>query len=416
MKLKDNDEGNSLPLFDPANELRNLVENTAPNQNVGLPITATDADGDSLTYTMEGQDKDRFTFVPATAQIQTKPGQTYDYETHELFVVDVIANDGQGGTKTAHVVIRVRDTDEPPQAPTGLTLVQAYPTSMALSWTEPDNSGRPPITGYDLQYRKSTESTWTAGPQGVTTTSDSITGLDPSTAYHVQVRANNDEGKGAWSSTLSRSTPSSSPGISITRTNLTVTEGDQTGVTYLIVLGSQPTADVLVYFSGYENSTVAPHRPATVFNSLNWNAPREVRLRTIEDADTTDETVTINHRVESDDADYHGITVSDLTVNVIDNDTPQVTGVWTQPGDRHLVVNWTATDKATGYKVQWQAPGDNYNTNARMATITSGSTTTHTIPNLTNGTEYTVRVTATWTGHTDGQESEEATGTPTATP
>ena len=59
-------------------------------------------------------------------------------------------------------------------------------------------------------------------------------------------------------------------------------------------------------------------------------------------------------------------------MTVIDNDTPQVIGVWTQPGDRQLVVNWTATDKATGYKVQWKAPGDNYNTNARMATITSG--------------------------------------------
>ena len=79
-------------------------------------------------------------------------------------------------------------------------------------------------------------------------------------------------------------------------------------------------------------------------------------------------------------------------------------------------MNWTATDKATGYKVQWKAPGDNYNTNARMATVTGGSTTTHTIPNLTNGTEYKVLVTATWTGHSDGQASEEATGTPTATP
>ena len=135
-----------------------------------------------------------------------------------------------------------------------------------------------------------------------------------------------------------------------------------------------------------------------------------------EDADTTNETVTITHRVESADANYEGITVPNLTVNVIDNDTPQVTGVRTQPGDRQLVVNWTATDKATGYKVQWKAPGDNYNTNARMATITSGSTTTYTIPNLTNGTEYTVLVTATWTGHSDGTTSEAVTGTPTATP
>ena len=359
---------------------------------------------------------DRFTFVPATAQIRTKSGQTYDYETHELFVVRVTADDGNGGTKTATVVIRVINVAEPPQEPTGLTLVQAYPTSMALSWTPPDNTGRPAITGYDLQYKKSNETTWTAGLQGITETSDSITGLDPSTSYHVQVRANNDEGNGTWSSTLAHSTPSLSPGVSITKTNLAVTEGDSTGEIYLVVLGSQPTDDVTVHISGYENSSVAPHRPAAVFNTGNWNAPRQVTLRANEDADTTDETVTITHAVTSSDADYNGIAVPDLTVNVIDNDTPKVTGVWTQPGNRQLIVNWNATDKATGYKVQWKAPGDNYNTNARMATITSGSTTTHTIPNLTNGTEYTVLVTATRTGYSDGQTSDAVTGTPTATP
>ena len=416
VNLKDNDGGNSLPLFDPANELRYLVENTPENQNVGLPITATDGDGDSLTYTFSGPDMDRFTFVPATAQLRTKSGQIYDYETHELFVVRVTADDDNGGTKTATVVIYVRDIDEPPPAPTNLTLVQAYPTSMALSWTAPDNTGRPAITGYDLQFKKSNESAWTAGLKGITTTSDSITGLDPSTSYNVQVRANNDEGNGTWSSTLSRSTPSSSPGISITKTNLTITEGNQTGVTYLIVLGSEPTTDVHVYISGYDETTVAPHSRSKTFNTGNWNVPRQVRLRTSEDTDTTDETVTITHRVESDDTDYEGIAVPDMTVTVIDNDTPQVTGVWTQPSDQQLTVNWTTTDKATGYKVQWKAPGDNYNTNARMATITSGTTTSYTIPNLTNGTEYTVLVTATWTDHSDGPRSDEATGTPTATP
>ena len=141
---------------------------------------------------------DRFTFIRLQPlRLQTKSGQTYDYETHELFVVRVTADDSNGGTKTATVVISVRNLAEPPQAPTGLTLVQVYPTSMALSWTPPDNTGRPAITGYDLQYKKSTESAWTAGPQGLTDTSDSITGLDPSTSYHVQVRANNDDGNGA---------------------------------------------------------------------------------------------------------------------------------------------------------------------------------------------------------------------------
>ena len=149
---------------------------------------------------------------------------------------------------------------------------------MLLSWTPPDNTGRPVITGYDLQYKKSNESAWTAGLQGITETSDSITGLDPSTSYNVQVRANNDEGNGTWSSTLSRSTPSLSPGVSITKTNLTITEGNQTGVTYLIVLGSEPTAEVLVYFSGYSNSTVTPHSTVIVFNSQLWDAPHQVTL------------------------------------------------------------------------------------------------------------------------------------------
>ena len=83
-------------------------------------------------------------------------------------------------------------------------------------------------------------------------------------------------------------------------------------------------------------------------------------------------TVAITHTAVSADANYDGTAISNLTVTVIDNDTPQVTRVWTQPGDRHLVVNWLAADKATGYKVQWKAPGDNYNTYSRSATIRRG--------------------------------------------
>ena len=142
--------------------------------------------------------------------------------------------------------------------------------------------------GYDLQYKKSNESTWTAGLQGITATSDSITGLDPSTSYHVQVRANNNEGNEPWTSTLSRSTPSSSPGISITKTNLTVTEGDQTGVIYLIVLGSEPTADVTVNIGGYAGTNVSTDMSAKVFNTGNWDQPRQVTVTTTEDANTRD--------------------------------------------------------------------------------------------------------------------------------
>ena len=94
----------------------------------------------------------------------------------------------------------------------------------------------------------------------------------------------------------------------------------------------------------------------------------------------------------------------------------QVMGVGVAPGNAQLVVTWTAVDNATGYTVQWMSSGQGYNIGDRQATVTSGSTTRYTIPSLTNGTEYTVRVIATRTGADDGPPSDEMTGTPRVPP
>ena len=162
------------------------------------------------------------------------------------------------------------------------------------------------------------------------------------------------------------------------------------------------------------SNDVRTDRTSKTFTTQNWNTPRPVTVWADEDADTTDETVTITHQVVSDDTDYEGITVSDLTVNVVDNDTPQVAGVWIQPSYEQLTVHWTAAHHVTGYKLQWRRPGESYDTHTRLITISSGSTTTYTIPDLTNLTPYPVRVAATRTGQNDGPWSEEITGTPAA--
>ena len=97
-------------------------------------------------------------------------------------------------------------------------------------------------------------------------------------------------------------------------------------------------------------------------------------------------------------------------------DLAQVLGVGVVPGNAQLVVTWTAVDNATGYTVQWMSSGQGYNIGDRQATVTTGSTTRYTIPSLTNGTEYTVRVIATRTGADDGPPSDEMTGTPRVPP
>ena len=201
--------GNNEPVISDATLTRTVPENSAANQNVGAVIpAATDADGDSLTYTMEGADAASFTFEASVRQIQTKTGVTYDYETTESYSVTVKADDGNGGDDTIAVTINVTDVDEAPAAPDApaVSPVSGSTTSLDVSWTAPGNTGKPAITSYDLRYRVGSSGSWTDGPQDETGTTAAITGLTAGTEYQVQVRASNDEGDSGWSAASTGST------------------------------------------------------------------------------------------------------------------------------------------------------------------------------------------------------------------
>ena len=107
-------------------------------------------------------------------------------------------------------------------------------------------------------------------------------------------------------------------------------------------------------------------------------------------------------------------------VVIVDDESPpaQVTGVRLTPGQGTLTVDWTAVPGTTGYKVQWKSGTETFAdaaTDSREAIISSGSTTSHGISGLTDGTLHTVRVIATRTGApSDGAASSEVSGTPGA--
>ena len=88
----------------------------------------------------------------------------------------------------------------PPPAPE-VNGVDNSETSLKVTWSAPDNAGRPPITHYDLRYRTSRTGTggWLDGPQDQTGTNATIMGLTAGTQYDVQVRASNADGDGPWS-------------------------------------------------------------------------------------------------------------------------------------------------------------------------------------------------------------------------
>ena len=66
---------NQAPVFDEGTgATRTLAENAVAGENVGLPLTATDPDEDTLTYTLSGADAGSFDLNAATGQLTTRDG------------------------------------------------------------------------------------------------------------------------------------------------------------------------------------------------------------------------------------------------------------------------------------------------------------------------------------------------------
>ena len=90
---------------------RTIAENTAANVNIGTAITATDADNDTLTYTLGGTNANVFSIERATGQLKTR--STLDYETKRTYSVTITVSDGNL-TDSITVTINVTDVAETP--------------------------------------------------------------------------------------------------------------------------------------------------------------------------------------------------------------------------------------------------------------------------------------------------------------
>ena len=106
---------NTVPVFPDTTLTRSIAENTAVNTNVGAPIPeGTDADSDTLTYSMEGTDAASFNFNASTRQITTKAGVTHDFETKPSYSVTIKAHDGNRDSDTVAVTINLTEVVETP--------------------------------------------------------------------------------------------------------------------------------------------------------------------------------------------------------------------------------------------------------------------------------------------------------------
>ena len=111
------------------------------------------------------------------------------------------------------------------------------------------------------------------------------------------------------------------PGVTVSKTALAVTEQDTTGNIYTLVLDSQPTASVTVTVGGHSGTDVTPSPAILTFTTNNWNVTHTVTVTAVDDADAASDTLTLTHSATSTDRNYDRITIAGVTVTVMDNDT-----------------------------------------------------------------------------------------------
>ena len=110
-------ENNSAPVFTEGNSTtRSVTENTAAGENIGTAVSATDANNDTLAYTLSGTDAASFTIVSTTGQLKTSA--VLNYETKSSYTVTITVSDGKtDGTDSINVTINVTDVNELNNAP-----------------------------------------------------------------------------------------------------------------------------------------------------------------------------------------------------------------------------------------------------------------------------------------------------------
>ena len=188
---------------------RSVAENTEAGMDIGAPVTATDANDDTLAYTLGGTDAASFAIDSDTGQLMTLAA--LDYETKATYSVTVTARDSGGLSDSIDVTITVTNEDEPGRVTFWRDGADATTAAIMVAMLgglaeDPDGNvgDTPPITD---MYPDITGATWqwakTMTPDMMDSWMD-ITGatdaaymvMDADEGYHLRATAMYDDGEG----------------------------------------------------------------------------------------------------------------------------------------------------------------------------------------------------------------------------
>lgn len=333
----------------PTSDSYTIVLDSGPTANVTITID-TDTQLDlgagpgvpiNITFTTMNWSAPRTVVVTAVDDALQEGPHTSNI-THTAASGDPDYN----GTSIPDIVVSITDNDIPgvtivqtgggtavseagPSSDTYTLVLDSQPTATVNVTITPDNQstvGAGPGAPIMLVFSTANWST----PQTVTVTAvddDLAEGSHSSTIAHTVASADMNYNGMTVSNVVAIVTDNDTAGLSITQSGGT-TEVQELGATsdsYTISLTSEPTADVTVTITPDQQTSVgggAGAAQSITFNTSNWNVPQTVTVTAIDDnlAEGSHLSI-IAHTVASADANYNGMTVSNVLAIVADNDT-----------------------------------------------------------------------------------------------
>ena len=400
-----------------------VAENTPRRTLVGT-VTATDPDGDALTYALDSASRSVFR-IDSTGAITVKYPNALDHETKASYAVTVSVRDGKDALGQPDTAVdathslTVSVTDVLVEAVTYIHMVPGggSSTSVKLAWVLPTQPAGVTVSAVEVQVLLGHSTPWrtvaslapvanTEGlhgyPSGTKVMEHEVIGLTPGVVNHIRIRLVTNSGNADSTSLIMSKAKLPTPVTDLSVSNVTRTSVDLSWTMPRITDSSPFTRALNVQQRGANGSwttvaTITPdeqppttfppvpedphyswsHRVATLYTVTGLTAGTSytfrIRLVPNSSADSVDSETASTTTLGRSLNPVGGLTASNSTATTIDL-------AWALPTQPAGVT-------VTGLEVQRQSD-DAWTTVASLGT----DATSHTVTDLTEGTTYTFRV------------------------
>ena len=344
------------------------------------------------------------------------------------YIVVVEATSGTGdraltGSQTLTVTVSDVDT-EAPEVPDAPTVAQATFNSLKVSWAAPDNTG-PGISSYDVRHiltsaDEAVDANWTEVADAWTSNNGgnleyTISGLSQGMSYDVQVRAENDEGTGGWSTSVAGITEANVAPVIASISPITVAENSTADIVTVSATDSDSDDDIesfgIVDAADGSQFSIVPETGVLTFTTApNYEDPKDVLVADPSSGAGDNEYIVVVEATSgTGDRALTGSQTLTVTVSDVDTEAPGVPDAPTvaQATFNSLKVAWTAPDNTgpaiIAYDVRHilssaSASDKMDDTNWTVAeaawTSNNGGSLEYTISSLSSNTSYDVQVRA----------------------